>query len=64
MSLGSQILIFDAVGSQIQQNISLVVSLQFSVCSNKAIVPADLYVLLSTAKNLPEYNIRTNGQRS
>ena len=24
------------------QNISLVVSLQFSVCSNKAIVPADL----------------------
>ena len=24
------------------------------VCSNKAIVPADLYVLLSTAKNLPE----------
>ena len=28
------------------------------ICSNKTNVPADLHVLLSTAKNLPEYNIR------
>ena len=42
MFFGSKILIFFAVGWHIRQNISLVVSLQFSVCSNKAIVPADL----------------------
>jgi hypothetical protein len=34
------------------------------VCSNEANVPADLHELLSVAKNLPELNIRTNGQRS
>ena len=27
-------------------------------------VPADLHELLSTAKNLPELSIRTEGQRS
>ena len=32
--------------------------------TNKAIVPADLHELLSTAKNLPEYDIRTEGQCS
>ena len=56
MFFGSQILIFFAVGLQIRQNISLAVSLQF--CSNKTNVPADLHVLLSTAKNLPELSIR------
>ena len=35
-----------------------------SIIINKTNVPADLYELLSTAKNLPEYNIRTEGQRS
>ena len=40
MSLGSQILIFFAVGWHIRQNNSLAVSLQF--CSNKTNVPADL----------------------
>ena len=29
-----------------------------SIITNKTNVPADLYELLSTAKNLPEYNIR------
>ena len=29
-----------------------------SIIINKTNVPADLYELLSTAKNLPEYNIR------
>ena len=28
------------------------------ICSNKTNVPADLHVLLSTAKNLPELSIR------
>ena len=28
------------------------------IITNKTNVPADLYELLSTAKNLPEYNIR------
>ena len=32
--------------------------------NNKANVPADLHELLSTAKNLPELSIRTEGQRS
>ena len=32
--------------------------------TNKANVPADLHELLSTAKNRPELNIRTEGQRS
>ena len=32
--------------------------------TNKANVPADLHELLSTAKNRPEMNIRTEGQRS
>ena len=31
---------------------------------NNANVSADLHELLSTAKNLPEYDIRTEGQRS
>ena len=35
-----------------------------SIITNKTNVPADLHELLSTAKNLPEYNIRTEGQRS
>ena len=35
-----------------------------SIIINKTNVPADLHELLSTAKNLPEYNIRTEGQRS
>ena len=35
-----------------------------SIITNKTNVPADLYELLSTAKNLPEYDIRTEGQRS
>ena len=56
MFFGSKILILYAVGWHIRQNISLVVSLQF--CSNKTNVPADLYELLSTAKNLPELSIR------
>ncbi len=29
-----------------------------SIITNKTNVPADLHELLSTAKNLPEYNIR------
>ena len=32
--------------------------------NHKANVPADLHELLSTAKNRPEMNIRTEGQRS
>ena len=36
----------------------------FAIIINKTIVPADLHELLSTAKNLPELNIRTEGQRS
>ena len=35
-----------------------------SIIINKTNVPADLHELLSTAKNLPEYNIRTEGLRS
>ena len=46
MFFGSQILIFYAVGLQIRQNISLVVSrqrgLQATIYTNNAIVPADL----------------------
>ncbi|WP_418877402.1 hypothetical protein [Xylanibacter rarus] len=35
-----------------------------AIRTKKANVPADLHELLSTAKNLPEMNIRTEGQRS
>jgi len=35
-----------------------------AIRTKKANVPADLHELLSTAKNLPELNIRTEGQRS
>ena len=35
-----------------------------AIRTNKANVPADLHELLSTAKNRPEMNIRTEGQRS
>ena len=35
-----------------------------SIITNKTNVPADLHELLSTVKNLPEYDIRTEGQRS
>ncbi len=62
MNLGSKILILYAVGWHIRQNISLVAprqrGLQATIYTNKTNVPADLHVLLSTAKNLPEYNIR------
>ncbi len=59
MSLGSQILIFDTAGPLTSYFLIYTVSLQF--CSNKTNVPnvpADLHVLLSTAKNLPELSIR------
>ena len=35
-----------------------------AIRTNKANVPANLHELLSTAKNLPELNIRTEGQCS
>ena len=35
-----------------------------TIRTKKANVPADLHELLSTAKNLSEMNIRTEGQRS